>query len=103
METMNSVVPQEAKGIDKLVLTSAICLSLFGWKYEHNYGIDELRCDMCFRSCSVSGFRNVAKQKEIGLMQENNRFEQEDLSLEVLACKNADEIWDLLRSNCDQF
>nr|CAG8630421.1 2574_t:CDS:10 [Entrophospora candida] len=45
---------------------------------------------------------SVVPPEEIGALQENN-YEQKDLSLQVLACKNVDDIWNLLQSNSEQF
>ncbi|CAJ0637122.1 9027_t:CDS:2 [Entrophospora sp. SA101] len=75
----------EAKGIDSMVLKSAIYLSLFGWKYISKYGIDELLCDVCFRECSH---------------HYNN--DDDDVAEEILACKNEEEIWDLLQIKNNQ-
>ncbi|CAJ0745370.1 20793_t:CDS:2 [Entrophospora sp. SA101] len=84
----------EAKGIDSMVLKSAIYLSLFGWKYISKYGIDELLCDVCFRECS-GGDKENSKEHHY-----NN--DDDDVAEEILACKNEEEIWDLLQIKNNQ-
>ncbi|CAJ0876231.1 9233_t:CDS:2 [Entrophospora sp. SA101] len=95
-KSMDLIIPAEAKGIDSMVLKSAIYLSLFGWKYISKYGIDELLCDVCFRECSVNDY----KKKNSKEHHYNN--DDDDVAEEILACKNEEEIWDLLQIKNNQ-
>ncbi|RIA91475.1 C3HC zinc finger-like-domain-containing protein [Glomus cerebriforme] len=81
IETIISVMPQESKTVERDILASAGCLSLFGWEYELIDGLDMLKCPFCFRQCALLTYRNIAKQKEIQQQQdkgdkENNNNEQ---------------------------
>ncbi|KAG9302242.1 hypothetical protein G9A89_008733 [Geosiphon pyriformis] len=53
------------ESIDPLIASTAGCLSLFGWEYQHVLNtLDVIQCKLCFRRCAVINFRNIAKERE---------------------------------------
>ncbi|CAG8479489.1 432_t:CDS:2 [Funneliformis mosseae] len=92
-QTINAVMPSEAKTVDQDILIAAACLSLFGWEYELIDGLDMLKCPFCFRQCPLINYRNIAKHREIqqkrdkGILQDNQKDEENTQDMEILDLK----------------
>ncbi|CAI2181750.1 8230_t:CDS:2, partial [Funneliformis geosporum] len=73
-----SVMSNEVKNIGQDILTSASCLSLFGWEYELIEGLEMLKCPYCFRQCSLSNYLNIAKHREIQQKQDKENLQDDE-------------------------